>query len=180
MAPRRRPSCNKTKSLTRRLPEDSRRRWRRSGRAGARSGTARCAAMNEPVASFSFHQRPVEHVPSKGRSTENGVVPLTSRDVRENSNVRFVPRPIGSGIIATIGPRAEEIFSGDHHAIAQPRGHQGTVATTPGPHPACHGEASVRRPRSSLIRLAQNARASRRPRDREESFRRPTSTASDR
>jgi hypothetical protein len=48
-----------------------------------------------------------------GAHTENGLKPLTSRDVRENSNARFVRRLIGSGIIAPIDPPAHEIFSPD-------------------------------------------------------------------
>jgi hypothetical protein len=45
--------------------------------------------------------------------TENGLKRLTSRDVRENSNARFVRRLIGSGFIAPIDLPADEIFSPD-------------------------------------------------------------------
>jgi hypothetical protein len=44
---------------------------------------------------------------------ENDLKRLTSRDVGENSNARFVRRLIGSGIIAPIDPLADEIFSPD-------------------------------------------------------------------
>jgi hypothetical protein len=44
---------------------------------------------------------------------ENGLTGLTSRDVYENSNARFVRRPIGSGFIVMIEPATEEIFSPD-------------------------------------------------------------------
>jgi len=44
---------------------------------------------------------------------ENGPKPLTSRDVWENSNARFVQTPIGSGFIALFDPVADEIFSPD-------------------------------------------------------------------
>jgi hypothetical protein len=42
---------------------------------------------------------------------ENGLNPLPSRDVWENSNTRFVRMPIGSGFIALFDPAADEIFS---------------------------------------------------------------------
>jgi hypothetical protein len=42
---------------------------------------------------------------------ENGLPALTSRDHWENSNVRFAPRPMGSGFIAAFAPTANEIFS---------------------------------------------------------------------
>jgi hypothetical protein len=44
---------------------------------------------------------------------ENGLTGLTSRDVYENSNARFVEEPFGSGFIAVIEPAAEEIFFRD-------------------------------------------------------------------
>jgi hypothetical protein len=40
---------------------------------------------------------------------ENGLARLTSRDVYENSNARFVLLSIGSGIIAVICPATDEI-----------------------------------------------------------------------
>jgi hypothetical protein len=40
---------------------------------------------------------------------ENGLARLTSRDVYENSNARFVRLSIGSGIIAVICPATDEI-----------------------------------------------------------------------
>jgi hypothetical protein len=45
--------------------------------------------------------------------TENGPERLTSRDVWQNSNARFVRRLIGSGIIAAIDPPAAKFFSPD-------------------------------------------------------------------
>jgi hypothetical protein len=50
-------------------------------------------------------------VPGTGHNTENGLARLTSRDVWENSNVRFVGTPIGSEFIARIDPAADEFFS---------------------------------------------------------------------
>ena len=44
---------------------------------------------------------------------ENGLEPLTSRDLWENSNARFVQTPIDSGFIAVFDPAADEIFSPD-------------------------------------------------------------------
>ena len=44
---------------------------------------------------------------------ENGLKPLTSRDVWENSNARFAQMPIGSGFIALFGPATDEIFYPD-------------------------------------------------------------------
>jgi hypothetical protein len=44
---------------------------------------------------------------------ENGLARLTSRDVYENSNARFVRLSIGSGIIALICPATDEIISAD-------------------------------------------------------------------
>jgi hypothetical protein len=44
---------------------------------------------------------------------ENGRKRLTSRDVRENSNARFVRAPFGSEFIAPIDLSADEIFSPD-------------------------------------------------------------------
>jgi hypothetical protein len=44
---------------------------------------------------------------------ENGLRRLTSRDVRENSNARFVWAPLGRRFIAPIDPLADEIFSPD-------------------------------------------------------------------
>jgi len=52
-------------------------------------------------------------VPRMGRTMENGLPWLTSRDVSENSNARVVRAPIGSGFIAAIDPGAKEIFSAD-------------------------------------------------------------------
>jgi hypothetical protein len=68
----------------------------------------RRAAMNEPVASL--------HLPCAGETQahkENGLARLTSRDVWENSNARFVRRPIGSVFIALFDPAADEFFSPD-------------------------------------------------------------------
>ncbi|MBR1274781.1 hypothetical protein [Bradyrhizobium sp. AUGA SZCCT0283] len=64
--------------------------------------------MNEPVALTS----------SMGAGgtrahLENGLTRLTSRDVWENSNARFVRRLFGSGFIAPIDLPADEIFSSD-------------------------------------------------------------------
>jgi hypothetical protein len=42
---------------------------------------------------------------------EDGPMSLTSRDVRENSNMRFDRTPIGSGFVALIGQPANEISS---------------------------------------------------------------------
>jgi hypothetical protein len=47
------------------------------------------------------------------RTMENGLAGLRCRDTYENSNARFVGRPIGSGIIAAIEPGTGEIFSPD-------------------------------------------------------------------
>jgi hypothetical protein len=44
---------------------------------------------------------------------ENGLKRPTSRDVRENSNARFVRAPFGRGFIAAIDLPADEIFSPD-------------------------------------------------------------------
>src|SRR5882672_163179 len=52
-------------------------------------------------------------VPPTGRTMENGLAELTSRDVRENSNVRIVRAAPGSGFIAVIDPAAEQIFSAE-------------------------------------------------------------------
>jgi hypothetical protein len=52
-------------------------------------------------------------VPPMGHNTKNGPARLTSRDVWENSNVRFVGTPIGSAFIALIEPAADEFFSPD-------------------------------------------------------------------
>jgi hypothetical protein len=52
-------------------------------------------------------------VPTTARIMENGLARLTSRDVYENSNARFVRLSIGSGIIALICPATDEIFSPD-------------------------------------------------------------------
>jgi hypothetical protein len=57
-----------------------------------------------------FHRRRW-NVPETGRTMENGFTGLTSRDVYENSNARFVEVPSGSGFITVIEPAAEEIFS---------------------------------------------------------------------
>jgi hypothetical protein len=77
---------------------------RRPIRDGAlRSNERTCAISHFPTAPLHQGWRTLEH----------GLLPLTSRDVRENSNARFAPRPNGSEIIATIGPRAKEIFSPD-------------------------------------------------------------------
>jgi hypothetical protein len=64
--------------------------------------------MNEPVASDNFHG-----ADGTRAHTENGLARLTSRDVRENSNTRFVLRRIGRGFIAPIDLPADEIFSPD-------------------------------------------------------------------
>jgi hypothetical protein len=47
----------------------------------------------------------------QGRTTENGPVWLTSRDVGKNSNARVVGTPAGSGFIAAIEAPAAQIFS---------------------------------------------------------------------
>jgi hypothetical protein len=68
----------------------------------------RRAVMNEPVASL--------HLPCAGETQaqkENGLARLTSRDVWENSNARFVQAPIDSGFVAAIAPVANEIFYPD-------------------------------------------------------------------
>jgi hypothetical protein len=67
--------------------------------------------MNESVASHIFHFAPVEQRSSDGRTTENGLARLTSRDVYENSNERIVRVPAGSGFIAAMNPAAGQIFS---------------------------------------------------------------------
>jgi hypothetical protein len=69
--------------------------------------------MYVPVASRSSIGAGGTIVPGTGRTMENGLTGLTSRDVYENSNARFVRRPIGSGFIVMIEPAAEEIFSPD-------------------------------------------------------------------
>jgi hypothetical protein len=95
-------------ALKRRRPAGWRRRWRRSGPAGVRSGTGRCAEMNEPVASLHL-----PYAPGGKEHREDGLVRLSSRYPSENSNARFVRGPIGSGFIAPIAPAANEIFSPD-------------------------------------------------------------------
>ena len=150
-ARRRESDIRDEKFLTRRRPAGWRRRWRRSGPAGVRSGTMRRAAMNEPVASL--------HLPMRRRTKahrENGLTPLTSRDPWENSNARFVRTPIGSGFIAVFDPAADEIFSpvfGRRSAQAACVVRE-TVAATPLSRRAGHDEASVRRLRSSRVRPA--------------------------
>jgi len=67
--------------------------------------------MNESVASDIFHLRPWEQRSGDGRSKENGLAWLSSRDTSENSNARVVRTPLCSGIIAAIEPETEEIFS---------------------------------------------------------------------
>jgi hypothetical protein len=64
--------------------------------------------MNEPVALTSSMS-----AGGTRAHPENGLTRLTSRDVWENSNARFVPRSIGSGFIAPIALPADEIFSPD-------------------------------------------------------------------
>jgi hypothetical protein len=50
--------------------------------------------------------------------SEDGLTQLSSRYPTENSNGRFVRRPIGSGFIAVIAPATNEIFSPDFGLIA--------------------------------------------------------------
>jgi hypothetical protein len=69
--------------------------------------------MYVPVASRSSIGAGGTIVPGTGRTMENGLTGLTSRDVYENSNARFVGEPFGSGFIAVIEPAAEEIFFRD-------------------------------------------------------------------
>jgi hypothetical protein len=70
--------------------------------------------MSGPVASFKSSIGPGGTiVPPTGHSRENGLAGLTSRDVNENSNARFVEPPFGSGFIAAIDRRTEETFSPD-------------------------------------------------------------------
>ena len=86
-------------------------RSQRSGQACVQSGTSkRRAAMSEPVASHIFHLRRRNNASIDGRTTENGLARLTSRDTYENSNARVVRMPIGSGFIAAIAPAAKQIF----------------------------------------------------------------------
>jgi hypothetical protein len=65
--------------------------------------------MNQPLAFLDLPCAPENDL--DGRCRENGLKLLTSRDVRENSNARFVRTPIGSGFIALFDPAADEIFS---------------------------------------------------------------------
>ena len=99
------------RSLTRRPTAGSRPRSRRSGIADVQSGSVRRAAMSESVASHIFHLRPWEQCSTDGRTTENGLARLSSRDVSENSNARVVRTPVCSTIIAASEPATEEIFS---------------------------------------------------------------------
>jgi hypothetical protein len=64
--------------------------------------------MNEPLASLDLPCAPVELA-----HRENGLKPPTSRDTRENSNMRFIDTPIGSRFVAVIDPTTIEIFSPD-------------------------------------------------------------------
>jgi hypothetical protein len=78
---------------------------RRPIRDGApRSNERSCCISHLPSA-------PVEKRSSDGRTPENGLARLTSRDGSENSNARVVRTPAGSGFIALIEPKAEQIFS---------------------------------------------------------------------
>jgi hypothetical protein len=65
--------------------------------------------MNEPVASDFF---PMGAGGTRAH-TENGLRRLTSRDVRENSNARFVWASFGRGFIAPTDLPANEIFFED-------------------------------------------------------------------
>src|SRR5437762_13520545 len=93
----------------RRRPAGWRRRWRRSGPAGVRSGTGRCAEMNEPVASDFFPMG----ADGTTAHTANGLKRLASRYPSENSNARLVRAPFGRGFIAAIDLLASELFLDD-------------------------------------------------------------------